>query len=186
VRGGRISSHWPNTPPEPSGRPGRVARPGATARPASPAPSRAGLALDDPPRRRLAEDALAGCLADPRQLHRLEGASLCHGWAGLLQATWRVAGDCEDPDRFDMPTLLRHTADFLTYPPPAHDNLLTGLSGVRLAWHTVTAGADPASGWDACLLLHHRPATDPPPPTRRPGPPPGSARTPNIPRGRTT
>jgi hypothetical protein len=118
----------------------------------------AAIALDEPQRRRMAEDALAGCLTDTRQLARLNGASLCHGWAGLLLTTWRIRGDCDDPDRFDLSTLLRRTAQVLHRPPPADDSLLDGRSGARLAWHTVTAGAEPASGWDACLLLQ--------PPTR--------------------
>src|SRR5206468_664968 len=60
----------------------------------------AALALADPRRQRLAEQALAGCVADERQLAQLGDASLCHGWAGLLQATWRVAAEASNPEPF--------------------------------------------------------------------------------------
>lgn len=47
----------------------------------------AGLALGDTARTRLAEQSLAVCLGDRRQLDQLASVSLCHGWAGTLQAT---------------------------------------------------------------------------------------------------
>jgi lantibiotic biosynthesis protein len=114
----------------------------------------AGLALGDPGRYRLAEQALAGCLADERQLAQLSDASLCHGLAGVLQTTWRVAADAQDPEPFAMARLLtsleRHR---VRHGPPSDDGLLEGITGVQLARHTIAAGAPPASGWDACLLL---------------------------------
>lgn len=51
----------------------------------------AGLALNDPQRQELAERTLAKCGTDEQQLSQLSDASLCHGWAGLLQVTWRTA-----------------------------------------------------------------------------------------------
>lgn len=117
-----------------------------------PSNSRA-LALADP-RRQRAEQALAGCVADERQLAQLSDASLCHGWAGLAQATWRVATDAGDPERFAVPRLLRCMEQHLhRHGSPAHDGLLEGVAGVQLARHTIVAGVPPASGWDACLLL---------------------------------
>jgi hypothetical protein len=114
----------------------------------------AGLALTDPHRQRLAEHALAGCLTDTNQLTQLTDASLCHGWAGVLQTTWRVATDAREPEQFPTPELLRHTDRFLRlHGPPVCRGLLDGVAGVHLARHTGTVGVAPRSGWDACLLL---------------------------------
>ncbi len=114
----------------------------------------AGLVLADQRRQRQAEEALAGCLIDEGQLAQLTDASLCHGWAGLLQTTWRVAADAADPEPFGVPQLLHRTERFLyQHGPPSHDGLLDGVAGVHLARHTATVGVAPRSGWDACLLL---------------------------------
>ncbi len=114
----------------------------------------AALALADPRRQRRAEQTLAGCVTDDRQLAQLDDSSLCHGWAGLLHTTWRVAGEAGDPKPFAVPHLLRRMRQHLhRHGPPAHDGLLEGLAGVQLARHTITAGVPPATGWDACLLL---------------------------------
>jgi hypothetical protein len=53
----------------------------------------AAKALADPQRQRRAEEALAGCVTDEEQLSQLSDASLCHGWAGLVLTTWRMAAD---------------------------------------------------------------------------------------------
>lgn len=152
---------WPGIISETERRSGIVRQPGP-ARPSwcygTPGLARAqqlaGLALGDPQRQRLAERALAGCVADEDQLAQLGDASLCHGWAGLLQTTWRVAADAEDPEPFAVSRLLtaldRH---LLRHGPPAHDGLLEGMAGVQLVRRTIAAGVPPASGWDACLLL---------------------------------
>ncbi len=114
----------------------------------------AALALGDPRRQRQAEHALAGCLTDEQQVAHLRDASLCHGWAGLLYTTWRVAADATEPDLFDLPQLLHRTQRFLhQHGPPDQDGLLDGVAGVHLACHTVTVGVTPRLGWDACLLL---------------------------------
>jgi hypothetical protein len=114
----------------------------------------AALALGDPRRQRHAELALAGGVTDERQLARLTDASLCHGWAGLLQTAWRVAADAHNPGQFDLPQLLHRTQRFLhDHEPTAAEGLLDGVAGTRLAIHTVTVGSAPVSGWDACLLL---------------------------------
>lgn len=117
----------------------------------------AGIALGDPRRERDAELALAGCLADGRQLGQLTDASLCHGWAGLLHTTSRVAADSDEPDRLDHRHVLDR-AQHLMYDQNAtlDDGLLTGVAGARLALHTATVGTPPLSGWDACLLLDAR------------------------------
>jgi hypothetical protein len=104
---------WPEVISATERRTGIVRRPGP-ARPSwcygvpglARAQQLAGLALGDPQRQRLAEQALAGCVADEEQLAQLGDASLCHGWAGLLQTTWRVAADAGDPASFAVPRLL--------------------------------------------------------------------------------
>jgi lantibiotic biosynthesis protein len=114
----------------------------------------AAIALHDQHRQRLAEDALAACLADEKQLGQLTNASLCHGWAGLLQTTWRIARDSGDPERFDMSRLVGRLDRFRQRAGGATSTgLLDGAAGIRLARHTVATGRPPASGWDACLLL---------------------------------
>jgi hypothetical protein len=119
----------------------------------------AGLALADPRRQRLAEQALAGCLADQRQLAQLGDASLCHGWAGLLQTAWRVAADADDPEPFAVPRLLQRLEQQVgSDDAPTDGGLLEGVAGARLARHTVAMDVPPASGWDACLLLDSGPA----------------------------
>jgi hypothetical protein len=116
----------------------------------------AGLALGDSARALLAEQALAGCLAEQRQLDLLTDASLCHGWAGMLQAAWRVCGDATDPAV--LAAMLRRlrvrAEDFLArFGPPTTTGLLEGSAGVSLAEHTTSRTDAPPTGWDACLLL---------------------------------
>jgi lantibiotic biosynthesis protein len=114
----------------------------------------AGQVLGDPHRQRDAELALAGCLADDRQLDQLTDASLCHGWTGLLHTTFRVAADATDPDRLNRRPILNHAQRFVyDQTPPTDDGLLTGMAGAQLALHTATVGTPPLSRWDACLLL---------------------------------
>ncbi len=57
----------------------------------------AGLALGDQERMRVAERALAGCVLDQQVTGLLTDASLCHGWAGVVQALWRAASDALNP-----------------------------------------------------------------------------------------
>jgi hypothetical protein len=114
----------------------------------------AGLALRDRTRQRLAEHALAGCVADERQLALLADASLCHGWAGLLQTAWRMAGDADDVGPFAVPRLRAGLdAHLLRHGPPPCAGLLEGAAGVDLAGHAVEAAVPPVSAWDGCLLL---------------------------------
>jgi len=116
----------------------------------------AALALADPQRRRRAEEALAGCIADDTQLSQLGDASLCHGWAGLVQTTQRAATDAGADS--ELATLLPHLRARMEqhlhhHGPPARDGLLDGTAGINLTRHTTAANAPPASQWDACLLL---------------------------------
>lgn len=114
----------------------------------------AALALGDVKAQRHVEDALVGCITDERQLSLLTDASLCHGWAGLIQATCRAAADARgDALAARVPFLCSRLERYLERHPIAdHDGLLEGRSGVRLARRTALRGS-PACRWDACLLL---------------------------------
>ncbi|MCX2968613.1 MULTISPECIES: lanthionine synthetase C family protein [Streptomyces] len=109
----------------------------------------AALALGDTDRQRLAEHALLACLSDPDQLGRIRDAGICHGAAGLLHTTHRVARDATATG-FDahLPglrtLLLKHPAD--------DDGFLDGEAGRALALLTAQTHGATASGWDACLL----------------------------------
>jgi hypothetical protein len=114
----------------------------------------AGLALGDRERQQLAEEALAACIADDRQLSHLTDASLCHGWAGLVLTVWRVAGDSHDPHRLAgrIPHLLARLDRHVRDDPTAVDGFLEGTAGILLAQHTIRRSTPPPSHWDACLL----------------------------------
>ncbi|MEV0167797.1 lanthionine synthetase C family protein [Nonomuraea fuscirosea] len=111
----------------------------------------AAIALGDTIRQRLAEHALATCLADPAQLACLTEPGLCHGIAGVYQTAWRAARDALTHDiaaRLPTLTAMLHQTD-----PHADDSLLTGSAGLALARHTAAHNAPPRSGWDTCLLI---------------------------------
>ncbi|MEV6818528.1 lanthionine synthetase C family protein [Nocardiopsis dassonvillei] len=112
----------------------------------------AALATGDQARQRVYEHALEKCLADPAQMGRLRDGSLCHGWAGVYQTTWRAALDATTPDlATHLPTLatalIRHAED------TTESGLLEGRAGSALALSTAATDAAPLSGWDACLLI---------------------------------
>ena len=115
----------------------------------------AGLALGDRERMRAAEHALAGCVLDQQVTGLLTDASLCHGWAGLVQALWRAAGDALDPGplRAALREARRGMEDHLARAgPPACSGLLEGTSGIQLAQNDLPRAGEPPA-WDACLLL---------------------------------
>jgi len=110
----------------------------------------AAIALGDRHRQQLVEQALLRVLDDPVQLARLTDNSLCHGWAGLLHCTSRVAGDVIDKPTFSAMTdhLERLTQEGPHQPEPASKGgLLEGEPGIQLVQ---TRGQ---TRWDACLLL---------------------------------
>lgn len=110
----------------------------------------AALALGDTARAHVAERGLLGCLSDPQHRNRLDEPGLCHGLAGLLQTTWRVARETDTDDLAAyLPELRAELHVRLSATSPA---LLTGTAGVALALHTCATEAA-ASRWDACLLL---------------------------------
>jgi hypothetical protein len=114
----------------------------------------AAIATGDTARQHLAEHAIAACLSDADQLAGITDNSLCHGWAGLYQTTWRAAQDALTPEiSHHLPRLatsLTHHADAGNQDNPG---LLTGVTGLALAAHTAARNTAPISGWDACLLI---------------------------------
>ncbi|MFT7841129.1 lanthionine synthetase C family protein [Saccharothrix sp. BKS2] len=112
----------------------------------------AAMVLHDRHRQQAAEHALATCVTDPDQLALLGDASLCHGWAGLVQTTRRTAADA-GPDSA-LAALLPHLNTRFTqqHPhtrqPATGDGLLEGTTGIELTQHPT-----PGFAWDACLLI---------------------------------
>ncbi|MGA8115647.1 MAG: hypothetical protein WCA46_18460, partial [Actinocatenispora sp.] len=93
------------------------------------------------------------CLTDPAQLGQVTDASLCHGWAGLLQTAARVAADSRAPELFAVDRISARMNSHLDYRQVTEPGLLDGRAGIELARHTMAAGRPPTSAWDACLLL---------------------------------
>lgn len=110
----------------------------------------AALAMGDRDRAERAERTHVACLAGARRHHRPNGLSLCHGVAGLLQATRRIAADSSAQERFDAEIRRLHTT-IQEAAPPQHDGLLEGLPGILLARDHPLAGS--TTPWDACLGL---------------------------------
>ncbi|ONI85772.1 hypothetical protein ALI22I_28445 [Saccharothrix sp. ALI-22-I] len=146
-RTGSVDQHGPQRPSWCYGTPG-LAR----------AQQLAALALGDRRRQRAAENALTACVTDNQQLALLDDASLCHGWAGLVQAVRRAAADA-GPDSELTALLPRLHTRFEHHlhgrRPVTGDGLLEGTVGIALTRHAATA---PAFRWDACLLLAPPPA----------------------------
>ncbi|MGH3913453.1 MAG: lanthionine synthetase C family protein [Pseudonocardiaceae bacterium] len=143
LRTGRVSQTGPLRPSWCYGTPG-IAR----------AQQIAALATGDTTRQMMAEHALAACLSDPAQLHRITDTGLCHGWSGLYQTAWHAAGDALTPA---LSTRLAHLTDLLARHTEAtehhHPGLLDGTAGLALALRTATRATPPISGWDSCLLI---------------------------------
>lgn len=112
----------------------------------------AAIALGDAERKHMAERALLYCLADSRQLDQLMDRGLCHGVGGLLRVVQRVAEDADNPGAFTrfFPALNER---FLSTPPAARPEFLTGSAGAVLAFQSAEAGTRSVTDWDACLLL---------------------------------
>ncbi|MGC4939276.1 lanthionine synthetase C family protein [Kribbella sp. DT2] len=113
----------------------------------------AALATGDTTRRRTAETALLGCITDPDQFARIDGPSLCHGSAGLLHTTWRVAREAETGDLTAQLANLAKLFNNHLQTAPRSTELLEGSVGAALAALTATTGQPPRSSWDTCLLL---------------------------------
>lgn len=121
----------------------------------------AALALGDPARHRMAEDALAA-LTDPGQLAATTDLSLCHGYAGLAHIAAHAARDALTPvPAACLPPLLANLVPPDADPrslaarllPPGTDaGLLEGAAGIALALHTASTDTPPV-GWDAFMLI---------------------------------
>lgn len=111
----------------------------------------AALATADTDRQRMAERALADCLADPDQLARVHDPGLCHGWAGLVQTANRAAADALTPA---IAHHLPFLNDRLDREQADTEGFLDGQAGVALAQVTAAQGLLPVTGWDACLLIN--------------------------------
>ncbi|MFF3493729.1 lanthionine synthetase C family protein [Streptomyces sp. NPDC002795] len=103
-----------------------------------------------------AEKIVASCLADPSQLAKVQEASVCHGWAGLLLAAELTAADA-DPDSRINRHLHKIRAQFglllARGQIPGGAGLLTGADGVRLVGRTFDPIQPVDPGWATCLLL---------------------------------
>ncbi|MFD5461855.1 lanthionine synthetase C family protein [Kitasatospora sp. NPDC127059] len=126
----------------------------------------AGLALDVPSWCRTAEEALLAAL--DRSGEALTDAGLCHGWAGLLQCSWRIAQDGTDRRTAErlpaiaarMLQLTDSDGPFGFVGPRTRNGwtddpagFLTGAAGAALALHTFATDRAPATCWDRALLL---------------------------------
>ncbi|MFD3553776.1 lanthionine synthetase C family protein [Streptomyces goshikiensis] len=112
----------------------------------------AAIATADTSRQQAAEDALAACLTDERQLSQLtDSGGLCHGTAGLFQTVWRAAQDARAPA---LGAAARRLAGTLTGQHAVEGTaFLEGAAGQGLAQATALYDRAPASRWDACLLI---------------------------------
>nr|WP_181800247.1 lanthionine synthetase C family protein [Streptomyces ipomoeae] len=113
----------------------------------------AGLALRDPARLQAAESAILATLRDPHQLDKLPEIGLCHGMAGLLHATWRMATETGNAEiSAELPRLADRLITALDQDD--HDpELLDGAAGAALALHTFGTDLAPAPHWDTFLAL---------------------------------
>jgi hypothetical protein len=127
----------------------------------------AGAALDRPDWQERGCAALDGAIATA-DADTVVDAGLCHGWAGLLQITTRMARDtglARYQDAADA-VAARVRAAFdpasvfgFRYRSAGTPRLvdragfLEGAAGVALALHCHAVGEEPRSGWDAALLI---------------------------------
>lgn len=125
----------------------------------------AGLAAGNDHLRGQAEQALLTELRDPQHLAEITATGLCHGLAGLLQCTWRVATDATTDDlAHELPGLVAALTGRLNQYLDDHADTgrikdigqveyLDGAAGAALALHTVASDHREAL-WDTSLLLH--------------------------------
>ncbi|WP_326687246.1 MULTISPECIES: lanthionine synthetase C family protein [unclassified Streptomyces] len=143
VAAGRTHHRAPGRPSWCYGTPG-IARAGQLA----------GIALQDQALQRAYEEALLGCLSDRAQLALVSDTSLCHGWAGIYQTTYRAVYDALTPELAAVLPALEHTLLAQARPGvPQGPGFLTGDAGCALALTTLAADPAPTTGWDACLLI---------------------------------
>lgn len=110
----------------------------------------AALALGDSGRAEQAERMHLACLTDSDSQRRSSDLSLCHGTAGMLQATRRIAADSSSSESFD-PAIGGLQAALYDAGVPRRNGLLEGVPGILLARDYPPASE--AAPWDACLGL---------------------------------
>lgn len=112
----------------------------------------AGLALGDTHRIQDIQTALLNTVRSPQQRSQLPEVGLCHGMAGLLLCTTRVAQNATSPElAAELPGLAEQLMERLGGSASPH--LMDGAVGAALALHTLDADTTSCSGWDAFLLL---------------------------------
>jgi hypothetical protein len=126
----------------------------------------AGRALGRSAWEEAALDAMRSMRDRPVETWGISGASLCHGWAGLLRTSWRMAADSGDHGvravaEIAAARVLAHydpDSPFGFRYPVAHGlevdvpGAIEGAAGVAMALHTCLA-EETESDWDAILLL---------------------------------
>ncbi|MEV5413392.1 lanthionine synthetase C family protein [Thermopolyspora sp. NPDC052614] len=108
----------------------------------------AAVALNDPVRRRAAEDTVVRVLTDRPHLGKITDASLCHGWGGLLTVARAVADDSPTPDRYTtlIENLKGHLAAGLDR--LSKSGFMEGRAGAQLALDGTNT-----TGWTRALLI---------------------------------
>ncbi|MEU1376909.1 lanthionine synthetase C family protein [Streptomyces triculaminicus] len=127
----------------------------------------AGHALGNPSWRQHGLAALLTALERPATDWGVHDASLCHGWAGLLQIVTLMARDCPDAglepavDHLAAQALSAFDAaspfgfrQYLPSGPVSRPGFLEGASGTALALHGYARAAPPRTPWEAALLLN--------------------------------
>ncbi|MFI8219978.1 lanthionine synthetase C family protein [Streptomyces sp. NPDC085932] len=138
---------------------------------------RAGRLLDEPRWRQRAVATLRIDVARRQERWGLDGATMCHGFAGFLQTVTRVARDCADAELLagchriatavlaetdeDAPFLFRHTVRSGNPDAPVRERadragLLEGAAGVACALLDLTRHPLPTPAdrpWDRCFGL---------------------------------
>jgi hypothetical protein len=94
-------------------------------------------------------------LADGQQLAQLTDASLCHGWAGLIQTVSRAAADALNDELAShlrrLNVRLNKHLDHHGLPDGA--GLMDGTAGIHLVRLTDPVNTAITAPWDRCLLL---------------------------------
>lgn len=126
----------------------------------------AGRALGEPRWESVAVEAMGAMRERPVDAWGVSGASLCHGWAGIVQVACRIFADSGDPAVEEVAHLaaarllrLYDPAAPFRFRHPTHRHgeldvagLIEGAAGVALALHTY-AHRQTSPSWDAALLL---------------------------------
>jgi hypothetical protein len=113
----------------------------------------AALATNDLHRRHRAEHVLLACLRDDAQIGQITEPGLCHGAAGLLHTSCRMAHDDPTGNIADqLPHLTALVMERIQATTMTAE-FLDGMAGVALALNAISTGHRPRSDWDRCLLL---------------------------------